>query len=271
MKQSYLLQKNKLTKHLKSGLFYLSLTTTAVTLVNTNALATTFDFNNGTSQGWRRIGFYDNGGLTPIPGFFTDDPATFFDGQNSPGSPPAFDPLGDGVGSTGVGTGGFITPASPTGDAFIHWDLNSPDLSSDLQWQNISKFTYDVTGGGMFSPNGVNFVQAVLRVELPNGTNTFFSDGVFNPITISQPYGQSSWTTYTVDVSAFSIPTGSILQGVDFRTFFTPQEGYDGFIGFDNVTPMSDEPTTTPEPGTILGLLAIGGLGLSIKRKQQQA
>lgn len=102
-----------------------SLTLTCIFVAST-ASATIFDFNNGTNQGWRRIGLYDDGGLSPISGAFSNDPAPFSDGQNSPGSPPAFDPLGDGIGSIAVGTGGFTTPASPTGNSFLHWDQPCP-------------------------------------------------------------------------------------------------------------------------------------------------
>ena len=217
-------------KQIKASLIMVSILTASP------ASATMFDFNDGTGQGWRRIGLYDDGGLTPIPGFFSDDPAPFFDGQNSPGSPPTFDPIGDGIGSTGVGTGGFTTPASPTSSAFLHWDLVSPDLSSDVQWQGISAFTYDVTGGGMFSVNGDNFVQAVLHIQKSDGSDSFFSDRIFNPIPISQPYNQSSWTTHTVDMS--SIPAGSTLLDVNLRIFFDTKEGYDGFIQVDNVNPI---------------------------------
>jgi hypothetical protein len=83
----------------------------------------TFDFNNGTNQGWRRVGLYDNGGLTPIPGFFSNDPAPWVDGQNSPNAPPGFDPLGNNIGALAVGTGGATYPNSPTNNSNIHWDL----------------------------------------------------------------------------------------------------------------------------------------------------
>ena len=42
----------------------------------------------------------------------------------------------------------------------------------------------------------------------------------------------------------------------------------DGVEGL-NASPDNARLVTTPEPGTILGLLAVGGLGLGLKRKNK--
>ena len=211
--------------------------------------ATTFDFATD-NQGWSLAGFYDDGGLVPISGFFSDGPAPW-------------SPLETGV--ILLGSGGATNPASPTGDSFIHWDLNSPDLSADSQWQGIQSFTYDVSGE-QIAVTGDTFVQAVLLIQLEDGTDTFFTDGIFNQIfgTLN-PGGPTPWTTYTVDMSG--LPAGSTLTGLNMRFFFQPEPfGHDGYFLLDNVTPGSK----VPEPVTMLllgtGLLSLVGCRRKFKK-----
>ena len=85
------------------------------------AHSTTFDFNTD-NQGWRKVGLYDGDSLDPIPGYFSDDPAPWSD---VPGS-----------GAIYLGSGGFTMPASPSGGTYLHWDLNSPDLSGNAGYQH---------------------------------------------------------------------------------------------------------------------------------------
>jgi hypothetical protein len=179
-----------------------------------------FNFN-ANNQGWRMVGLYDDGDLTPVPDFFSDDPAGWTNVTRS--------------GAIALGSGGFKTPPSPTRDTFLHWDFNSPDLSTDTQWQGISAFSYDITGDFLASSSVSQnvFVQAVLHVRKPDSTESFFTDFSFHEI----PLEFGGWVTHTLDVTSLGMPAGTILLNVNLRIFFNASTGYDGFILVDNVIP----------------------------------
>ena len=184
------------------------------------AFSTTFNFNTN-NQGWRSVGLYDNGGLNQIPGHFSDDPAPWSSVSGS--------------GAILVGSGGFTMPPSPTGDQFLHWDLNSPVLSSDSQWQGITALKYDVTGKYIHSFQKI-YVQAVLIVIKPGGSTGYFTDAMYHEIPLEASGG---WATHTVDVTSLGMPAGTVIQKINLRFFFDAGSGHDGFIMLDNVTPIS--------------------------------
>jgi hypothetical protein len=199
--------------------------TATFTASPTSGLGFKFDSDN---QGWRNIGLYDDGGLAAIPGFFSDVPAPWKVAvQLSNG-------MLVGAGVIGLGSGGFTMPPSPSGNRFLHWDLNSPDLSNNDQWQGITAFTYDITGAFMASVAPIS-VEAVLHVRKPDSTESFFSDFIFHAIPLANAGG---WTTHTVDVAALRMPTGTIILNINFRIFFEASTGHDGFIFIDNVVPI---------------------------------
>ncbi|MEA1867913.1 MAG: FG-GAP repeat protein [Thermodesulfobacteriota bacterium] len=183
------------------------------------AHSTTFDFNTD-NQGWKRVGLYDNGSLVPVPGYFSDDPAQWSD---VPGS-----------GAIALGSGGFTMPASPSGSTYLHWDLNSPDLNGNVQWQGITSFTYDVTGEYMWSSANI-YIQAVLHVKKSDGTESYFSDFQFHEIPLESA---GAWDSHTLDVTSLGLPAGATILGVNLRIFFEASSGHDGFIFVDNVTPI---------------------------------
>ena len=185
------------------------------------ALSSTFTFDTN-NQGWRGVGLYDGGGFDQIPGCFSDDSA----GWSSV----------SGSGALLLGSGGFTMPYSPTGNQYLHWDLNSPDLSADGQWQGVTAFRYDVTGKYMASFNSI-YVQAVLHVEKPDGSTSYFTDEVFHEIPLEASGG---WATHTVDVTDLGMPAGTVILDVNFRIFFEAGSGHDGFIMVDNVIPISE-------------------------------
>lgn len=194
------------------------------------AHSTTFDFNTD-NQGWRRVGLYDNGSLVPVPGYFSDDPAPWSD---VPGS-----------GAIALGSGGFTMPASPSGNTYLHWDLNSPDLSGNVQWQGITSFTYDVTGEYMWSSANI-YIQAVLHIKKSDGTESYFSDLQFHEIPLESA---GAWESHTLDVTSLGLPAGTTILCVNLRIFFEASSEHDGFIFVDNVTPNV---TPIEEPSNLL-------------------
>ena len=180
-----------------------------------------FDFPSN-NEAWRTLGLYDDGGLTPVPGWFSDDPAGWFALWGSPG-----------LGALILGSGGFTFPPSPTGSPFLHWDLNSPDVSGTASWQGISSFSYNITGDEIATTAAI-YVEAVLRVRKPDNTISYFTDNIFHEIPTA-PSG--SWDTHTVNVAALGMPAGTTILNVNLRIFFEPSSGHDGYVAVDHVVP----------------------------------
>lgn len=70
--------------------------------------------------------------------------------------------------------------------------------------------------------------------------------------------------TIASDVTIPGIPADELIAGAEELTFGSVSPDGGGYQGEVVVSG-----TTTPEPTTILGLLAVGGLGLGLKRKKQ--
>jgi hypothetical protein len=129
-------------------------------------------------------------------------------------------------------------PPSPTSNSYLHWDLNSPDLSGQADWQAATSFSYDVFGGMASAQATNNWVQAILKVRKPDNSISYFTDGQFRPIPTQQSPGFETWQSFTVNVNALGVPVGSTLLGLNMRFFFEPDFAYDGYIFLDNVVPV---------------------------------
>jgi hypothetical protein len=177
-----------------------------------------FNFNSD-NQGWSRAGFYDDGGITPIEGYFSDLPVGWTNGIIY------------------IGSSNLTLPPSPTSNTWIHWDFNSPDLSNDVLWNGASSFSYDISGQSMTGYTGGEiYFQTVLRVRKPDLTVGYFTDN-YNPFPLS--FGsQAGWTTHTVNVSAFGMPVGAVIININIRIFFKAQSFIGGYIMLDNVIPQ---------------------------------
>ena len=180
-----------------------------------------FTFDGGSKQGWQRRGWYDGGGLDPVSGYFTDQPASA-----------AFGSL-----ILGFGEGGFA-PASPNGYSFLHQDFDSPDLGTQADWQSAGTLSYDVLGN-LNTAGGApaTWVQAVLKVRKPDSSVSYFTDGLFHEIPTRDQPGYGVWQTHTVDIDALGIPSGSTLMNLNMRFFFEPRAFYSNLLYLDNVRP----------------------------------
>ena len=169
------------------------------------------------------VGLYDAGGLTPIDQYFSDVPAPH---TTSYGSPSA--------GAIMLGSNGYTFPSSPTEDDFIHWDLNSPNLSNDSQWQGISSLSYRITGQYIWTSQPI-WVEAVLHVLKPDQTESYYSDFIFHGI----PIGSNGyWQTHSVDVASLGMDPGTIILDVDLRIFFYANSSHEGYVLVDQVVPI---------------------------------
>ena len=191
--------------------FLALLTALLVCMSATEARAQGYLFPND-SQGWTYMGLYDDGSLNRLADFATiKNPWTDIDGDG---------------GAILLGQEGF-TPVSPTGAAWIHGDLNSPDLA--YQAGRFFGLSYDITGSHMAS-NDTVWVQAVIVVRLPNE----ISDRRYRSEFQEVPLGDNgAWDTHTY--SSPRLPAGTIVKKVNLRIFFETASYYKGWIMVDNV------------------------------------
>ncbi|MDR4498998.1 MAG: hypothetical protein MRK02_13930 [Candidatus Scalindua sp.] len=205
---------------------------------------TGFHFNDGANEGWRLIGLFDRDQFDPIPESFSDRTAPFSLSHNSPTATPYRDPLSNGTGSIYVDIDNLL-PGSPSNSQYVHWDLNSPDLSGDVRWQGISTFSYDIVNA-ITSRDVSSYVMAALLVKTPDLKEEYFVD-------MRKVFHNNSWRTYKVNVKELNIPGGSTVLAVNLRIFFEVRKTYDGFIRVDNVIPSGSK-VCSEEIATVIRL-----------------
>lgn len=193
--------------------FLLMLTALLVCMAATEASAQGYAFSDD-SQGWRYMGLYDGDGLNPVDDFvIIKNPWTDIDGDG---------------GALLLGQEGFMTQ-SPTGAAWIHGDLNSPDFAYETG--RSFGFSYDITGSHMASTAKV-WVQAVIVVRQPNDKSDRRYGSQFQAV----PLGENgAWDTHTY---VARLPAGTIVKKINLRIFFETSSLYWGWIMVDNVAPM---------------------------------
>jgi hypothetical protein len=195
----------------------------------------TFDFDDGTAQGWRIAGLYEGGALIPIPGAFDDVPAPWMDTLDAPAAPPGLDPAGNGIGAIALGTSSPML--YPVGSETVWaWHFNSPDLDSFAEWQTAS--TVRIRVSNLMTTElstSENWIEFVAVVDDGSGTLRYFSDFVFHPIPPNVPPAARTWSTFTFSIAAPSLP--GIVRRLQLRVF-GEHDLYQGFIALDDVTPM---------------------------------
>jgi hypothetical protein len=195
-----------------------------------------FGFDDGTPQGWRIAGLYEDGGLEPIPDFFSDVPAPWRDDLDAPSAPPGVDKNDGLIGAIVLGK----SPGQvyPVGLTFWAWHFNSPDLDSLPEWQSATKARIRVTNlMTTEGPASRNWIQFVVVIEDVDHAIRYFTDGVFHEIPPNVPLASRSWSTSTLDIASLRLPQPSTLRRLQLRVF-GENDYYAGFIALDDVTPM---------------------------------
>ena len=192
-------------------MFLMMLTVSLVCISAPAQAAFQYDFSSN-SEGWRFMGLYDGSGLTPLNNFMiAKNPWTGIDGNN---------------GAILLGQEGFTTQ-SPTGNAWVHGDLNSPDLGYRPKSRFIG-LSYDITGSHMSSTARV-YVQAVIVVRQPNE----ISDRLYRSDSLQVPLADNgAWDTHTLSLM---LPAGTIVKKINLRIYFETGSLYSGWIMVDNV------------------------------------
>ena len=160
----------------------------------------------------------------------------------------------------------FVTGLDPVDGIFQEFQY---ELTNDLV------FNFDTDGNENASGN---------EVSLTIGAGSTF-EGLFNDV---PPGGSNSLgvefetleiasVIVTIEDQTFSLGNPNFpVDELTFQFGDIPSEGGGEYNGLVSVTtpdfpppPPPQEPTRVPEPVSILGLLAVGGLGIAMKRKKQ--
>ncbi len=212
------------------------------------AQTSTFEWDDGTSD------FVD--AATAV---FTEEGS--FDVEFSPGGQAAVF-IADGIfadffpGLTIPPDAALVNTVPTVGTFSFFEDIVPPpgvDAEALFRLDNELTFEFDTDGDTVidlvgFLPEGSPFLGILnadgsVEFDLEGGASLIGADGI------------AEWTA--------TLPDGTIIAVADSSIFeFGQTAGSSGgaYIG---------ELTTTPEPASILGLLAVGGLGLGLKRKKQ--
>ena len=130
-----------------------------------------------------------------------------------------------------------------------HAFSDPPGADGDFEWRYTGG-TFDASEFEYFT---IDYLEAIDETINPGGVVELYFDGVL--AAQSDPLPDES--------TSLKLPlliSDDSVSDVTIRV--------DGVEGL-NVSIDNAKLVTTPEPGTILGLLAVGGLGLGLKRKKQ--
>jgi len=190
-----------------------------------------------------------------------------YDFSTSPGA----NTLGDPEGKIQVSATGTYIPGV-SGSATLNYTvvddalLLAPPLPTGnaVSWNATVYFEFDVTSA-QYVPiiEQTDELTGALVVGPTSGTTSYAS---FNNTTLS-----SDGVSMMTDTMVISPPSTTVMIGntLDLRArrIRTPTP----LVGTSQITSFSQTFTQVviPEPGTVVGLLVVGGLGLAMKRKQQ--
>ena len=201
-------------------------------------VADTFDFNDGTDQGWTVTGAYDEDFDGPFSSAFA---YVWVDNTNYP-NPPGNDPLGDSNGAVSLFTMGGHGVSNPDAEWWI-MRFHSPDLSGNSTWQAAKGYTVEIAEcmASMTSCYAnLNVVvydhdQAKDR-EFYNGNAQELGHDSFND-------GEAEWNHLTFgDWTAISgFPENYTIKQL-YVNIFGKMNGYhEGGLYFDEVVPIADD------------------------------
>ncbi|MBN2028873.1 T9SS type A sorting domain-containing protein [bacterium] len=211
--------------------------------------AGTFDFNDGTDQGWTLTGAFDEDGDGPFQSNFTFD---WSDLVNHPNTPFA-DPTGDHNGSIMCFTSSAHGISNPGASWWI-MQFHSPDLSSSSTWQSATGYTVEVADA--MSTDGTLYCNLYLRVyDSDQAQDRYFYTGAAQAL---QHYNTQAWNHLSFDWSGIAnFPTNYTIREVFVNIWGSMSKGVDGGVFLDEVTPVGGLPDQTPAPPSNLQVFII--------------
>lgn len=140
-------------------------------------------------------------------------------------------------------------------------------VGNALSWSAVVDFTFDITSAGYVPiTEQIDKLTGAAVVGPTSGTTSYAS---FNNTTLD-----SSGTSMMTDTIALSPPTTTLMVGntLDLRARRVKIPA-PVIVGTSEITSFSQtfKQIVIPEPGTVVGLLVAGGLGLAMKRRQKDS
>ncbi len=204
----------------------------------------TFDFNDGTDQGWTLQGAYDENGSGPFSSSFVFG---WKDPVNYP-NPPGGDPMGDNNGSIQMFTLGGHGITNP---GAIYWimQFHSPDLTASSTWQSATGYTVEIAECmGTMTTMYTNLYVKVYDND--QAKDRYFYSGTAQPLQ-HDVYGDGSadWNQMSFDWSGASgFPTNYIVKEVFVNIWGRMNGAFEGGVYLDEVVPTTGQPPQTPAP-----------------------
>jgi hypothetical protein len=164
-------------------------------------------------------------------------------------------------GSTGNITATLVDSGSveniPTGtNGFGRYPSSGDQLFNDVSSELDIFFDQDIAAFGFVGIDVGDFDGQIIADIRNDGV---LIESILIDTTINAPGGS---------ITFFGIIAEGAGEFFDEIDFLDTAPGVD-FFGYDEMTIGDPQQIIVPEPGTILGLLAVGGLGLGLKRKKQ--
>ncbi|MFM6633453.1 MAG: PEP-CTERM sorting domain-containing protein [Microcystis panniformis] len=189
-----------------------------------------------------------------------------YDFVKGPMTNPVADPLGNiRVSATGTYIGGVS--GSATLNYTIVGGINLAPPSGNANWTAGLSFEFDVTSAGNVPMTGQ--IDAITGASVTGPTSGTLSNVAFNGAMLAGSNASATPSNPATDTMSFA-PTNTLaimnnLSLLARRTTTMP--------GTASLTTFSQTFTQVviPEPGTVVGLLAAGGLGLAMKRRQKDS
>jgi len=189
-----------------------------------------------------------------------------YDFSKSPMANPLTDPLNNiQVSATGTYIPGVS--GSATLNYTIVGGINLAPPSGNANWTAGISFEFDVTSAGYVPMT--RQIDAITGASVTGPTTGTLSNVAFNGATLMGSNASATPSNPETDTMSFA-PTNTLaimnnLSLLARRTTAIP--------GTASVTTFSQTFTQVviPEPGTVVGLLAVGGLGLAMKRRQKDS
>jgi hypothetical protein len=189
-----------------------------------------------------------------------------YDFSKSPTVNPLTDPL-DNIQVSATGTYIPGVSGSATLNYTIVGGINLEPPSGNASWNANISFEFDVTSAGYVPMTGQ--IDAITGASVTGPTTGTLSNVAFNGATLMSSNASATPSNPETDTMSFApMNTLAIMNNLSLlarRTTTIP--------GTASVTTFSQTFTQAviPEPGTVVGLLVVGGLGLAMKRRQKDS
>ncbi|MBN2009889.1 T9SS type A sorting domain-containing protein [candidate division KSB1 bacterium] len=203
----------------------------------------TFNFDDGTVQGWTVSGPYGDGGGGPVSSNFF----SIWKGDVNYPNPPGLDPANnDGSFSIGTLNGHGITGG--LSGTFWIMQMKSPDLTSNATWQSASGYTIRIADCMGYSKIYANLYVRVYDND--QAKDRYFYNGTAQELSYDT-FGDNNavWNSLSFDWSGIStFPSNYVVKQVMVYVWGHLAGIYEGGVYLDEVvpTPASGPSNNTP-------------------------